>query len=79
MSGVLILHPINKEIQAALSSQTYRQDEVCIYQYEVHALFFLIVSSLRSSLLSLHCLLCLLHYNVVSLCRGLVTTELVSL
>ena len=31
---------------------------------------------LRSSLLSLHCLLCLLHYNVVSLC-GVVTTELV--
>ena len=29
--------------------------------------------------LSLNCLLCLLHYNVVSPCRGFVTTELVSL
>ena len=29
--------------------------------------------------MSLHCLLCLLHYNAVSLCRGFVTTELVSL
>ena len=27
----------------------------------------------------LHSLLCLLHCNVVSLCRGFVTTELVSL
>ena len=29
--------------------------------------------------MSLHCLLCLLHCNVVSLCRCFVTTELVSL
>ena len=28
---------------------------------------------------SLHCLLCLLYYNVVYLCRGFVTTELISL
>ena len=29
--------------------------------------------------MSLHCLLYLLHYNVVYLCRGFVTTELVSI
>ena len=29
--------------------------------------------------MSLHCLLCLLHYSVASLCRGFVTTELVPL
>ena len=28
---------------------------------------------------SLHCLLCLLHYNVVTLCRGFVATQLLSL
>ena len=34
--------------------------------------------SLHYSLFS-HCLLCLLRYNLVSLCRGFMTTELVSL
>ena len=47
-----------------------------------HLLFFLLFGLFLLSLsffsLSLHRLLCLLHYNVVSLCRGFVTTELVS-
>ena len=40
--------------------------------------YFCFCFSLSIFSLSLHCLLCLLHYNAVSLCRGFVTTELVS-
>ena len=51
---------------------------LCIYLF---IYIYVFLSSLSPSFfsLSLHCLLCLLRCNVVSLCGGFVTTELVSL
>ena len=42
-------------------------------------LLYLFLLSLSFLLLSFHSLLCLLHYNVESPCRGFMTTELVFL
>ena len=64
--GVRFLLRFNKYLFSAQCGQ--------VYLLLVFALIFYNFLSLFRS--SLHCLLCLLQYNVVSLCRGFVTAEL---
>ena len=51
----------------------------CLVYLPTSKFYWFICSSLSFFSLSLHCLLCLLQYNVVFMCRGFVTTELVTL
>ena len=52
---------------------------ICYYQYEAVAFLSHALHIQYDDGRPLRCLPCLLHYNVLSLCRGFVTTELVSL